>query len=290
MPIYDQGYQRWKGTLSPHPVRWWPIVRHGVMRHLSRRNHLLLLVLAWIPAVVRGVRIYFDSRTWYILPGGAAEPSYFFKFISPQGYLAMWEQGLWVLVFVVLVGTDLIARDRRYNALQIYFSKPITRTDYVLGKLGIVATFLLLVTWLPCLLLWVFALFMNTQAGYFAKVWYVPLLATAFCALWVAVAGLLMLALSAVGRRSVFIAGTWILVYGYGPAHGLISLLKMLARNEYLGLLTVSGNLTQVGAWWFGVTPPHGFHPALSLVALVGTAALCVWVIRRRIQPVEVVL
>ena len=71
------------------------------------------------------------------------------------------------------------------------------------------------------------------------------------------------------GRKSVFIAGTWILLYGYGPTHGLISLLKAISRNEYLGLLTVSGNLAQVGAWWFGVDRPHDFHPVLSLLVLL---------------------
>jgi ABC-type transport system involved in multi-copper enzyme maturation permease subunit len=290
MPIYDTGYQRWKGEIQQHPARWWPIVRSGVTRNLARRRFLLLLVVAWVPTLVRGVRVYLDSRTGFVLPGGASDAGYFFKFISPLGYFPAWEQGLWVLVFVVLVGTDLIARDRQYNALQIYFSKPLTQTDYIAGKLGIVATFLLLVSWLPCILLWLFAVAVNTQAGYFAKIWYVPLLATMFCALWVVVAGLLMLLLSAVGRKSVFIAGTWILLYGYGPSHALISLLKAISQNEYLGLLTVSGNLAQVGAWWFGVDRPHEFHPVLSLLVLLALSAGCFWLIRRRSQPVEVVL
>ena len=30
MPIFDQGYQHWSGTLSGHAWRWLAITRHGV--------------------------------------------------------------------------------------------------------------------------------------------------------------------------------------------------------------------------------------------------------------------
>ena len=30
MPIFDQGYQHWQGTLSGHAWRWLAISRHGI--------------------------------------------------------------------------------------------------------------------------------------------------------------------------------------------------------------------------------------------------------------------
>src|SRR6185436_698832 len=51
----------------------------------------------------------------------------------------------------------LIANDRRANALQIYLSKPLTRAEYVFGKLAILMAFLLLVTWVPAIVLLLFA-------------------------------------------------------------------------------------------------------------------------------------
>ena len=53
----------------------------------------------------------------------------------------------------VYVGAGLIANDRRANALQIYLSKPLSRAEYVVGKLAILMVFLLLVTWVPAFLL-----------------------------------------------------------------------------------------------------------------------------------------
>ena len=62
-------------------------------------------------------------------------------------------QDFFVFFVTVYVGAGLIANDRRANALQIYLSKPLTRAEYVLGKMAILMTFLLMVTWLPAIML-----------------------------------------------------------------------------------------------------------------------------------------
>ncbi len=63
------------------------------------------------------------------------------------------QQNFFVFLIAVYVGSGLIAQDRKANALQIYLSKPLTRLDYIAGKMTILATFLLFVTWLPAMLL-----------------------------------------------------------------------------------------------------------------------------------------
>ena len=63
------------------------------------------------------------------------------------------QQWFFVFVITVYVGAGLVANDRRANALQIYLSKPLTRTEYVFGKLTILMAFLLLVTWVPAMVL-----------------------------------------------------------------------------------------------------------------------------------------
>ena len=37
----------------------------------------------------------------------------------------------------IYVGAGLISLDRRANALQIYLSKPLTRAEYIAGKMAI---------------------------------------------------------------------------------------------------------------------------------------------------------
>ena len=63
------------------------------------------------------------------------------------------QQDFFVFIITIYVGAGLIANDRRANALQIYLSKPLMRTEYIAGKAAVLFTFLMLVTWLPAILL-----------------------------------------------------------------------------------------------------------------------------------------
>ena len=286
MPIYEQGYQRWDGELQERPLRWWPIVRQGVLQFLPQRKYLILLGLAWIQKIFAGVSLYGRLKGADLLEGilgtnlDAGAPFFWSTLESSM---------IWVVIFTIMVGSDLVAADRRGRALQLYFSKPITRNDYVIGKIGVIATFLLLASWVPTMLLWLFAAAIEPTGAYFARIWYVPIAMTAYTVLTIATAGLFMLAVSATAQRSVFIAVTWIVVFGFGFVP-VIELVKAVTGVEVWSLLNMAGNLGQVGAWWFGAEFDDGVHPVFSLAALaVGIAAAYAW-LRRKIEPVEVVL
>src|SRR6185295_253366 len=61
------------------------------------------------------------------------------------------------------VGASLISRDLRHRALLMYFSRSITRVDYLLGKFLSLVLFLLLVTLGPGLLLFVGRIGMGSE-------------------------------------------------------------------------------------------------------------------------------
>ena len=62
-------------------------------------------------------------------------------------------QNVFVFFVTILIGAPLIADDRRANALQIYLAKPLTRVEYIVGKLAVLFAFLAFVTWVPAMLL-----------------------------------------------------------------------------------------------------------------------------------------
>ena len=111
---------------------------------LGKRAFLGLLLVSWLPFFVRAVQIYAAAN----LPQAsflAPTPEMFRQFLD--------QQEIFVFFITVFAGSGLIANDRRANALQIYLSKPLTRAEYVFGKLVILTTFLLLVTWVPAFVL-----------------------------------------------------------------------------------------------------------------------------------------
>ena len=58
MPIHDQGYRRYAGRREAHGRTWLVIARAGVMERLRERKFLGLLLVAWLPFLVRSVQLY----------------------------------------------------------------------------------------------------------------------------------------------------------------------------------------------------------------------------------------
>ena len=60
-----------------------------------------------------------------------------------------------LLLFVALVAPDVVCPDRRQHVLPLMFARPITGVDYVLAKLGAIATILFAFSFLPQVVLFV---------------------------------------------------------------------------------------------------------------------------------------
>jgi hypothetical protein len=144
MPIHDQGYRRYSGARILRARSWFVIARAGIIERLRERRFLALLLVAWLLFVVRAVQIYFGTtfvRASFFAP---SEETF-------HGFLT--QQRLFVFFITIYAGAGLIASDRQANALQLYLSKPITRHDYIVGKLATLAAFLIAVTWVPAMML-----------------------------------------------------------------------------------------------------------------------------------------
>ena len=71
--------------------------------------------------------------------------TFFLTFMGAQSFFAV--------LLAALAGPGLVAPDLANNALPLYFSRPLSRLDYVLARLLVLAGLLALVTWIPGLLL-----------------------------------------------------------------------------------------------------------------------------------------
>ncbi len=152
MPIFDQGYQHWNGHLSGHAWRWMAIARHGMRTQFKSRYVRLLIIMAWMPAAMLvGV-----LAVWGMIEQGVSGAETWLPFLTMlagASDLHGCRQAVWTIAFsyyfqielyfimliVTLAGPNLISRDLRFNALPLYLSRPLTRLDYFLGKLGMIA-------------------------------------------------------------------------------------------------------------------------------------------------------
>src|SRR6266511_954462 len=145
MPIHDQSYRHYRGQREDVRSAWTVIALTGIKGLLKKRVFLGMLFFALLPFIIVSVQLYLAANYPQFGSLVAPTPGMFRGFLERQSFF--------VFAMTIYVGSGLIANDRLANALQIYLSKPLTRSDYIAGKMAILVAFLLLITWVPAMLL-----------------------------------------------------------------------------------------------------------------------------------------
>ena len=114
------------------------------------------------------------------------------------------------MLLVVMAGPNLISRDLRFNALPLYFSRPLTRLDYFLGKLGVIAALVAAVAVLPAVVAYVLGVCFSLDLSVIRDTWRLLPASILYGLIIVVSAGTLMLALSSLSRRSLYVGIAWI--------------------------------------------------------------------------------
>lgn len=281
MPIHDQGYRRYGGHKARTGTGWTVIARAGIRTFISKRAFLGLLLVSWFPFFVRAVQFYAASNLTSIPQASLLAPSAetFRQFLE--------QQQTFVFFVTVYVGAGLIANDRRANALQIYLSKPLTRAEYVFGKLAILMSFLALVTWLPAIVLLIVQI---TFAGNFTffmnNVFLFPAI-TLFAFIEVALASSTMLALSSLSKSSRYVAILYAAVIFFTQA--VYGVIYAVTRSTALSWLSFSANLAQIGDVIFRQPLKYETPWPVSLLMILVVVGVSGLVLERRVRGVEVV-
>jgi ABC-2 type transport system permease protein len=278
MPIHDQGYRRYLGSRAAVGRSWQVITRAGIKTVLSRRTFLGLLLVAWAPFVVRAVQIYVAAnfqQASFLAP----KADTFFEFLG--------QQGVFVFFVTIYVGAGLIANDRRANALQVYLSKPLTRAEYVAGKLGILFLFLVTVTWLPAILLLVMQILFAGSLRFLSENIFLLPAITLFALLQVIVASTAMLALSSMSKSSRFVGVMYAGLIFFTSA--LFQAIRGITGDSSFAWISPTDTLQQIGQLIFRLPPSYDLPPLGAIVALLVLIGGSLWILERQVRGVEVV-
>ena len=278
-PIHDQSYRRYQGQKLPLGRNWMVIWSAGVRGMLASKVFLALMVLAWIPFIARTIQIY--AVTMYPEAGRIVpvDARLFMSFVE-------W-QGLFVFFVTVWAGAGLIASDRRANALQIYLSKPLLRMEYIGGKLAILATFLLLITIVPALLLVAMQVSFAGSLDFLrANPQVLPAVILASL-LRVIVASTTMLALSSLSKSTRYVAVMYTGAVFFTESIYLV--LRLVTGSTRVAWVSITGNLEVLTDLIFRQPPRYETPALIAALVLAGLIALSISVLERRVRGVEVV-
>jgi len=259
MPIFDQGYQHWQGTLSSHTWRWLTVTRHGVRVMMKNRWARIIMLFAWVPAagLVAALAAWglaeqnadilrVVARQFALPPQSVQSPQAFRVIFWTYAYSKFFTIEIYFsMMLVLLIGPNLISQDLRFNALPLYFSRPLRRLDYFLGKLGVIVFCLGAVMVVPAVVAYIFGLAFSLDLSVVKDTFHLLPAAIAYGALVAVVCGTLMLALSSLSRNSLYVAFSWIILWFVSWL--LAFLLTPTIRAEWCPLISFTGNLERVG-------------------------------------------
>jgi len=202
MAVYKRNYQRYNGPLTGTPWRFAILVRYAVKEVFDSRLFTAFFSICFGPALGALFVIYFSHSAAALVALGLP-PLAFFE-INNKFFMTILEIQTTLAFFIAaFIGPNLVTPDLTNNALSLYLSRPLTRTEYVLGKLSVLLGLTSLITWIPSLLLYSFQAVLEGDswlsdnlrigAAIFVVSW-----------IWILTISLLALALAALTRSKAF--------------------------------------------------------------------------------------
>lgn len=318
MPIHDLGYRAWTGNLTSLLFRWWVIAENGIV--IAWKNLWLrrITLLAWTPALYFGV-VFFAYESYVQIAAGGIRvggrrgfplqsvitswvelPEDLLRRIleTPEaarpeawGYLFYLFFSMPMMVVSVLVvgliAPSLIAQDMRSRAFILYFSRPITRLEYLLGKASVIWAYGGFTVLTPGFVLYTVAVILSPSVDVVSDTWSLPLRALGAAALLLVPGAAVALLFSSLTLESRYASFAWFALWILGVVafNAYRSSLRTpagvgeieLTENAPWLLASLYHTLGILLRWVFGIeTELRRVLPAMTVVAVLTLASLAV--------------
>jgi ABC-2 type transport system permease protein len=154
--VYERTYRGYEGPLTPVRQRFRVLPRYALSEVFRSRMFIAFFVLCFVWPLGLAIYIYIPHNLKIIETFGLEGSTLASLFVIDASFFLdrfMWLQGVFAVLMTIFVAPALVAPDLRNNGLALYFSRPLTRTDYVIGKGAVLVFLLSCITWLPGLVL-----------------------------------------------------------------------------------------------------------------------------------------
>lgn len=301
MPIHDLGYRGWKEELASPWTRWLVIARAGIRRAWQSTWLKRMMFFAWLPAIWFGAGFFFWEHSLMnkemregleIFIPKSAEPLRGLTrgLESTDDVVARHSVWSWLLytflrypqggimaLMVGIIAPPLISQDVRSRAFLLYFSRPVTRWQYALGKLATVWFYLLMISALPALVLYVLGVLLSPSANVVFDTWDLPLRIVAASAVLMIPTASLALCMSSMTQESRYAGFGWFAVWilGWFTYQVMVNIEFERLRGNYSAVqekwspVSFYHALGQVQGWVFGFVNFDQIKvPALTLMVI----------------------
>lgn len=308
MAVYEHLYGAYEGESHSAWSRFLVIPRYALREVFKSKLLVTIFILCFIYPLVAAILVYLhhNANALALLQINVREllpidASFFLTFVQVQCAFAF--------ILTVLVAPPLISRDLSNNALPLYLCRPLSRAEYVLGKMTVIVFLLSLMTWIPGLLIFFFQASLAGWAWLWANLWMIW--AIFFGSMvWIILLSLLALAVSSLLKWRVVASGALLGLFFVPSAFGEIINNLFLTRAGHL--ISLWATMKSIWSGLFGlfvrqtgqirgkITNPiydeQVFNIALlepplwvSWLVIALVCVVCVWLLSRKVRAYEVI-
>lgn len=286
--IRDRGYFHWDGAFVDRRFPWWPVTLQSLRLAFKKKFFKFFFVSSLLPTFIALGLIYASERIEdfrFMVRGQRSilqvNPAFFKNYFSNDGLLFL------MVMLMLFAGAGLIADDMKHNALQLYFSRPLRKRDYLLGKAGTLSFFLLTLTFVPGLLFILFKLIFSGSFGFLREFPWLPLSVVGVSLLFTIFFTMYTLLLSSLSSNRRYVS---ILIFGvYLFSDILFGIFHGNFRSPYFALISIKANLQQLTAFLFRRPPTFQVSWVYSLLILLAICLAAFFVVKKRTKGVTVI-
>lgn len=290
MAVYKRTYKAYSGTLTPAWSRFTVLTRYGLSRLFDSRAFTAYTVVCFVPFLAGLVFIYFIHNTAAQLALGLqfgrhqlVDNRWFFEFLRSESWMGF--------ILTAWVAPGMLSKDFANNGIQLYLSRPLSRAEYLIGKISVLAGLLSCTTWIPGLILFGVQAELQGHGWGGENLWMAGSIVVSSL-LWIALMCLLSLSLTVwvkwrIAATALFF-GSLMFMAGFGLA------VNAVLRTRWGWLLNLPHSVFLVWADLFRL-------PAFTVqlrgeviplwsawASLLATCVFCLWLLHRRLKAREV--
>lgn len=289
MAVYEHAYKPYAGALTPEWSRFLIIPRHAYRDVFRSKLFTGFFALCFVCPLVMAILIYLHHNLTAMaifqinLRDLAPINGFFFQmFVSIQTSLAF--------LLTVLIGPPLISRDLANNALPLYLCRPLSRSDYVIGKMSVLIILISAITWIPGELLFLFQGYLEGFSWLASNIWMAGAIFIGSWT-WILLLSFMSVAVSAWVKwrlaASASLFGLFIISNAIGfTVNGVLHTWVGSLFNLTMTMKTIEDNLfgtpNYLPSWMVMPVPAAWIMLGLFL-------AMCLFLLTRRVRAYEVV-
>jgi ABC-2 type transport system permease protein len=282
--VYRRSYTSYSGPLTPAWSRCLVLFRYSRRNLLRSKLQTGLFVLCFFYPLLCLLAIYAAHNLSFLERLGAAnqlisiDNKFFFYFIRVQGVLAF--------VLTAFIGPGLISPDIANGALPLYFCRPFSRAEYVLGKASVLAILLSQITWIPGLVLFAVQASLAGPEWAWHHLWIAGSLILSSL-IWIAMLSLLAMALSAWVKWRI-VAGALLLAVLFVGA-SFAQAINGVMRTQSGHFIDIVYLMATVWTSLFRIDAARSMSSAEASITLLAYCGICLALLVRKVRAYEVI-